>query len=96
MIRGSIGPIKAILTGYRMEDTTLLHPVSDLVPKKDSPFSGMSLTTDRKITLKIKRNTNPEIRNRKTNFFLEIFMYFILKSTLFYKVKKKVTLNTKY
>ncbi len=73
-----MGPTKTILIGYRIVDTRLLHPVSDSVPRKDSPLSGMSRTTDRKIALKIKRKANPEMRNRKTNFFLEIFIILIL------------------
>ncbi|MDB5062545.1 MAG: hypothetical protein JWP67_2388 [Mucilaginibacter sp.] len=86
MIRGSMGPTKTILIGYRIVDTVLFHPISDSVPRKDSPLSGMSLTTDRKITLEIKRKANPEMRKRETNFFLEIFIAFnfslIIKSTL--------------
>jgi hypothetical protein len=73
LIKGSIGPTKIILIGYRIVDTVLFHPISDSVPRKDSPLSGMSLTTDRKITLEIKRKANPEMRNRETNLFLEIF-----------------------
>lgn len=52
----------------------LLHPVSDPVPRKDSPLSGMSLTTDRIATLYIKRKRNPERRKKVTNFILELFI----------------------
>ena len=76
LIRGSMGPTKTILIGYRIVDTVLFHPISDSVPRKDSPLSGMSLTSDRKITLQIKRKANPQIRKRETNFFLEIFIAF--------------------
>ena len=41
-MRGSIGPAKTILIGYKIVDTVLFHPVSDSVPRKDSPLSGMS------------------------------------------------------
>jgi hypothetical protein len=84
-----MGPTKTILIGYRIVDTVLFHPISDSVPRKDSPLSGMSLMTDRKITLEIKRKANPEMRKRETNFFLEIFIAFNFSLTL------KVLCNTK-
>ena len=71
-----MGPTKTILIGYRIVDTMLFHPVSDSVPRKDAPLSGMSPTSDRKITLEIKRKANPQMRKRETNFFLEIFIAF--------------------
>ena len=74
MRRGSIGPTKTILIGYRIVDTVLFHPVSDSVPRKESPLSGMSPTSDRKITLEIKRKANPQIRKRETNFFFDILI----------------------
>ena len=80
-----MGPTKTILIGYRIVDTALFHPVSDSVPRKDSPLSGISRTADRKITLEIKRKANPEMRKRKTNFFLGVFMiliFVIAKDTL--------------
>ena len=51
MIRGSIGPAKTILTGYRIVATMLFHPVSDSVLRKDAPLAGRSPTSERKITL---------------------------------------------
>jgi hypothetical protein len=72
-----MGPTKTILIGYRIVDTVLFHPISDSVPRKDSPLSGMSRTTDPKITLEIKRKANPDMRKRKTNFVLEIFIMLI-------------------
>jgi hypothetical protein len=75
--RGSMGPTKIILIGYRIVDIVLFHPISDSVPRKDAPLAGMSRTTDRIITLKIKRKANPERRKRKTNFIFEIFIILI-------------------
>ena len=49
--KGDKGPIITILIGNKIVDTVLFHPVSDSVLRKDSPLSGMSRTTDRKVTL---------------------------------------------
>jgi hypothetical protein len=80
-----MGPTKTILIGYRIVDTVLFHPISDSVPKKDSPLSGMSRMADRKITLEIKRKANPEMRKRETNFFLEILimLFFVILNKIF-------------
>lgn len=74
MMRGSIGPTKIILMGYRIVDAALFHPVNDPALKNDVPLSGITRTVDRKTMLEIKRKANPEIRNREINFFLEIFI----------------------
>jgi hypothetical protein len=70
-------------------DTVLFHPVNDSVPRKDAPLSGISRTADRKITLKIKRKANPEMRNRETNFFLEIFMILIFDEEKHFEIQSK-------
>ena len=81
MIKGSSGPIRTILMGDRIVDRVACHDNCESDPRKDSGgwFNNEVVA---------KRKANAKTRNRRTNFFLEIFMvvcfvekYFVFQST---------------
>ena len=47
------GPIKTILTGYKIVARVLFQAMCESVPGKNSPFSGKSRTSDPKSELEI-------------------------------------------
>ena len=51
--KGDKGPIKTILTGYKMVDAVLFQAMGDPVPGNQSPFTGKSRTSGPKSELEI-------------------------------------------
>ena len=75
LIKGNRGPIKTILIGDRIVDTTDFQAPWDSDPRKDS--GGWS-----KSKVVLKRKANAKMRKRATNFILEIFILFELNHRL--------------
>jgi len=51
--KGDKGPVKIILTGYKMVDTLLFQAIGDPVPGNHSPFTGKSRTSGPKTELEM-------------------------------------------
>ena len=76
MVESNKGPIKIILIGDIIVDTAFFHAIGDAVPRKESGCLGKPRgPIDPKSDVVMKRKANPEMMNRITNFFLEIFIY---------------------
>src|SRR3990167_7946245 len=69
-----MGPIKTILIGYRILYPALFQAICESVPKKDSSFQGKTRASDPKSVFEINIKANAEIRNKITNFVLEMFI----------------------
>ena len=62
--------------GNIIVDTVFFQTIGDAVPRKESGCLGKPLgPVDPKSVVVINIKTNPEMRKRITNFFLEIFIY---------------------
>ena len=51
--KGDKGPVKTILTGYKIVDTVLFQAIGDPVPGNHWPFTGKSRTSGPKTELEI-------------------------------------------
>ncbi len=74
-IKGNKGPIKTILIGNRIVAAAFFQAIGEPVLRKDSLCEGKSLgPDDPNSVLEIKRNINPAMRKKITNFVLEVFI----------------------
>ena len=69
-----MGPIKTILTGYRILYPVLFQAIGESVPKKDFSFQGKTRASNPKSALEINIKANAEMRRKITNFVLEMFI----------------------
>lgn len=69
------GPIKTTFIGNIIVDAVFFHGFGEAVPRKESGCLGKPRgPVDPKNEVVIKRNANPEMMKKATNFVLEIFM----------------------
>jgi hypothetical protein len=72
----SKGPIKTILMGEIIVDTMLFQAIGESIRRRESGGLGKPLRpVDPKSEVVIKRNANPQMMKRTTNFVLEIFIH---------------------
>lgn len=80
------GPIKTILIGNMIVDAVLFQAIGDSLPvlRMESGDLGKPRgPVDPKSEVVIKRKTNPKMRKEMTNFVLEIFIPFLIKTNRF-------------
>lgn len=76
ILGSSNGPIRTILIGTIIVDTTLFQAIGDSNKRRESGDLGKPRgPVEPKSEVVIKRKANPEMRKRITNFFLEIFIF---------------------
>ena len=76
LVESNKGPIKTIFIGRIIVDTVFFHATGDAVPKKESGcFGKLRGPVDPRSEVVINIKANPEMRNRITNFVLEMFIW---------------------
>lgn len=82
---GAKGPTKIIFIGYMIVAKVRFHTIGELVPANHSPFTGCN--SKLVMILKANAETTKMIRNFVNEIFILLSLFWLLKSTLLFKVK---------